>query len=89
MAAGIPILAFNTYYYKDLEETGAVITVPWPSVEQMGEKIAELNDKRNVLVEMMPKAVTFVHGNTQEIWLNRRLQWTKELMEKIIKKPKK
>lgn len=82
MAAGIPILAFDTYYYRDLEETGAVITVPWPSIEQMGDKIAEMNDNRNILVEMMPKAVAFAHGNTQEIWLNRRLQWTKELMEK-------
>lgn len=71
-----------TYYYKDLEETGAVVTVPWPSVEQIGNKIAEINNNRKLLVEMMAEAVAFARENTQEIWLNRRFQWTKELMKK-------
>jgi glycosyltransferase involved in cell wall biosynthesis len=82
LAAGIPILAFDTYYYKELEETGAVVTVPWPSVEKMGDKIAEINNSRKLLADMMSKAVAFARENTQEIWLERRFQWTKELMKK-------
>lgn len=76
MAAGIPILAFDTYYYKDLSLTGAVDTVAWPSVEKMSQKIEYYSKSRNLLADMMVRAVEFAKQNTQEAWLERRFEWT-------------
>ena len=76
MAAGIPILAFDTYYYRDLTATGAVSTVPWLSVEALAQQIAEYDQNRQLLAEMVLKAIEFAKQNTQEIWLDKRLDWT-------------
>ncbi len=76
MAAGIPILAFDTYYYEDFVSTGAVATVPWLSVDQLAEKIAYFAGNRELLSEMAVNAVEFATQNTQEIWLDRRFDWT-------------
>jgi glycosyltransferase involved in cell wall biosynthesis len=76
MAAGIPILAFNTYYYKDLASTGAVDVVEWPSVQQMAQKIANYSENRELLADMAVQAVEFAKKNTQEEWLDRRFEWT-------------
>lgn len=76
MAAGIPILAFDTYYYKDLSSTGAVDTVAWPSVEEMSQKIAHYSINRHLLADMAVRAVEFAKQNTQEEWLERRFAWT-------------
>ena len=82
MAAGIPILAFDTYYYKDLEATGAVTVVPWLSTEQLAEKIIYFNSNREILADMVEKAVNFAKENTQEIWLDKRFNWTIENISK-------
>jgi len=76
MASGIPILAFDTYYYQDLTSTGAVDTVSWLSVDQLAEKVARYEKNRELLAEMSRKAVDFARHNTQEIWLDRRIDWT-------------
>ncbi|WP_448560821.1 glycosyltransferase [Trichothermofontia sp.] len=76
MAAGIPILAFDTYYYKDLTYTGAVDTVPWLSVEKLAEKITYYEKNREVLSARVLKAIDFAKQNTQEQWLDRRIKWT-------------
>ena len=79
MAAGIPVLAFDTYYYRDLECTGAVATVPWPSVEALARKIADFAEDKEPLVQMSAKGVLFARDNTQEIWLRKRLEWTLDI----------
>ncbi|QKD84221.1 glycosyltransferase family 4 protein [Thermoleptolyngbya sichuanensis A183] len=76
MAAGIPILAFDTYYYRDLSATGAVDTVAWPSIEEMSQKIAYYSKNRDLLADMAVQAVEFAKQNTQEEWLQRRFEWT-------------
>jgi glycosyltransferase involved in cell wall biosynthesis len=76
MAAGIPILAFDTYYYRDLTSTGAVDTVRWLSVEQLAERIADYDNNRELLASMVMPAVDFAKRNTQEKWLEQRFQWT-------------
>ncbi|MFQ3618776.1 MAG: glycosyltransferase family 4 protein [Cyanobacteriota bacterium] len=76
MAAGIPILAFDTYYYRDLSSTGAVDTVAWPSIEEMSQKIAYYSKHRDLLADMAVRAVEFAKQNTQEEWLERRFAWT-------------
>jgi glycosyltransferase involved in cell wall biosynthesis len=82
MAAGIPILAFNTYYYKELESSGAVETVPWLSVNKMADKIVYFSTNKERLIGMSKNAVDFAKQNTQEIWLDRRLDWTYEMFNK-------
>lgn len=79
MAAGIPILAFDTYYYQDLTTSGAVATVPWLSVGGLAERLAYYADHSGLLADMTQHAVEFAQQNTQEIWLDRRFAWTLEL----------
>ena len=76
MAAGVPYLAFDTYYYRELLESGAGRIVPWPDVSAMAEAIVELEENREQLVSMVEHAVSYARANTQEIWLDRRLAWT-------------
>ena len=81
LAAGIPILAFDTYYYRDLKNTGAVVTVPWRSVDQLANKITYYEKNRDLLEEMVLRAVDFASQNSQEKWLARRLEWTHQYAE--------
>ena len=76
MAAGIPYLAFDTYYYRELLESGAGQIVPWIDVEAMAQAIVELDRNREQLVSMIERSVRYARVNTQEIWLKRRLAWT-------------
>ncbi len=76
MAAGIPFLAFDTYYYKQLAQTGAGSVVPWPDEGELSRSIVALSQDRERVAKMVLAAVTFAQQNTQEIWLDRRLDWT-------------
>jgi glycosyltransferase involved in cell wall biosynthesis len=76
MAAGIPYVAFDTYYYRELLESGAGRVVPWPEVEAMGQMLVHLEKNRDEVADMIENAVGFARSNTQEIWLERRQAWT-------------
>lgn len=76
MAAGIPYLAFDTYYYKELLESVAGRVVPWPDVEAMGKMLVHLEKDRDEVADMIGNAVAFARTNTQEVWLERRQEWT-------------
>lgn len=76
MAAGIPYLAFDTYYYQELLESEAGRTVPWLEVDAMAQAIVELERNREQLVNMVEHSIAYARANTQEIWLERRLAWT-------------
>jgi len=76
MAAGVPYLAFDTYYYRELLESGAGRTVPWLDVEAMAKAIVELDRDRELLINMVKNSVVYASANTQEIWVERRLSWT-------------
>ncbi len=76
MAAGIPYLAFDTYYYRQLLESGAGEVVPWPDVEAMARSIVRLAALREEIVTRIENAIAFAHLNTQDIWLERRMAWT-------------
>jgi glycosyltransferase involved in cell wall biosynthesis len=77
MAAGVPYLAFDTYYYRELLESGAGRTVQWLDVDAMAKAIVELEGNREQLVSMVEHSVPYARANTQEIWLERRLAWTR------------
>ncbi len=75
-AAGIPIVAFDLSYYRDLARGGAVLVAPWLDVRAVAEGILELDEERDRLKTMIRSAVEFARRNTQEIWLERRVAWT-------------
>jgi glycosyltransferase involved in cell wall biosynthesis len=76
-ARGIPLLAFDTYYYRELADAGAsVMCSPWRDVEAMAQRLVELASERAKLADLVPPAVEFARQNTQEIWLARRAAWT-------------
>jgi glycosyltransferase involved in cell wall biosynthesis len=78
-ARGMGVLAFATYYYRDLAEKGAgVETVPWPDVGAMADALVALHADRRRLVELAERGLTFAAANTQDVWLARRAQWTFE-----------
>jgi glycosyltransferase involved in cell wall biosynthesis len=81
-AAGVAVLAYDTQYYKELESLGApVALVPWGRVAALADRLLELERGRQQLGELLQKAVSFAADNTQEIWLERRVDWTRRLFE--------
>lgn len=79
MAAGIPLLAYDTDYYKDLVNTGAVDVVPWRSEEALAEKIVAFHKDRALLAKRIAAGVTFAKENSQDIWMERRHGWILDL----------
>ena len=76
MACGLPIVAFATDYYSDLEPSGAVDLVPWPSVERMADRIEHFAREKERLLPMARAGIEFARANTQEAWLQSRADWT-------------
>jgi glycosyltransferase involved in cell wall biosynthesis len=81
LAAGVPILAFDTYYYRELVRSGAVDTVPWPDVDALAQRLTRHAADRTWLAAAARRGVEFAAANTQEIWLDRRIAWTFELLD--------
>lgn len=78
MARGVPIVAFDIDYFKNLaEKSGAVALAQWPSPASLGEQLVKLEQDRPAVARMARKGVAFARANTQEIWLDRRTKWTK------------
>ena len=83
MAAGLPVLAFDTLYYRSLlEKTGAVDLVPWPSVEALALRIEHFMRYREQLTELTLRTRQVALTNTAEIWLEKRWSSILELFEK-------
>jgi glycosyltransferase involved in cell wall biosynthesis len=81
MARGLPVIAFDISYFRDLAASGAsVMTTPWPHPEGMASALAGLSADRNRLAGLVRNAVVFARANTQEIWLARRHAWLQELL---------
>jgi glycosyltransferase involved in cell wall biosynthesis len=85
MASGLPILGFDIDYYTSLsEESSAVESSPWPDVDAFAARIIALDLDRALLERMSRAAVEFARANTQEIWLNRRIEWTLSLLDSSV-----
>ena len=78
MASGVPILAFDTYYYQDLQRSEAVDVVPWLSIEALAERLVQYAAHKPSLEASIRNGVLFAQDNTQDIWLRRRYEWTLE-----------
>jgi glycosyltransferase involved in cell wall biosynthesis len=82
MASGQAVLAYDTYYYRELKDAGGgVDTVPWLDPQSLGRRLIEVCADRSRIAHLIANGAEFAKGNTQEIWLDRRIQWTRELME--------
>lgn len=82
MAVGVPFLAFDTDYYRELAVSGAGVLSAWPDVDKAAMKLAELDRDRSTLVEMAAAAHAFAVANTQESWVARRDVWTREALRR-------
>ena len=81
-AAGEALLAYDTYYYRELAQAGAPVElVPWRDHAAMGRRLLELDRDRPRLAAHLRAARAFAVPNTQEAWLDRRVEWTKALFE--------
>lgn len=80
MAAGVPVLAFDVAVYADLQRTGAVTVVPVLAIEALAARIAGLVRGKGALAHMVQAAITFARRNTRDIWIERRVDWTLELL---------
>lgn len=82
MASGVPVLGFDIDYYLSLsKESNAVETTPWLDVDAFAARIVDLDTDRDRLVRMSRGAVEFARANTQEHWVNRRIEWTLSLLD--------
>ena len=80
-ASGQYVLSYDTYYYRDLQESGAAVeVVPWGNVEAMGRALVALSHDRDRLTKAIERGVAFARQNTQEIWLQKRLTWTRQAL---------
>lgn len=76
-ALGMGVLAFDTYYYRELAALGAgVQTVPWPDTPALTQALQKLARDRAELIRLARAGVTFARDNTQELWLQRRAACT-------------
>jgi glycosyltransferase involved in cell wall biosynthesis len=76
-ALGMVVVAFDTYYYRELSEMGAgVVVMPWLDCGAMARALMELATNRSRLVELAGCSLAFAATNTQNEWLARRARWT-------------
>jgi len=80
MAVGVPFLAFDTDYYRELASSGAGTCAPWPDINAAAAVLAELDEDRTRLKAMATAAHAFAVANTQESWVARRDAWTREAL---------
>jgi glycosyltransferase involved in cell wall biosynthesis len=82
MASGQALVAYDTYYYRELGDAGApVAVVPWLDIDAFARKLVEVTTDRPRLAKMARAGVEFARNNTQEQWLARRIEWTRALFE--------
>jgi glycosyltransferase involved in cell wall biosynthesis len=88
LARALPILAFDITYFKDLAEAShAVAVVDWPKPEALAAGIEQLLEDRSRLARMAENGVRFAMTNTQEIWMQRRADWTNRLLFDEVSSP--
>ena len=78
MASGLPIIAFDISYYRDLSElSGAVVLTPWLDERRLAEALLSLARDQSTLKTLSASARIFAAQNTQEAWLATRAEWTR------------
>lgn len=80
LASGMPLLAFDTPFYRSMAAySNAVEVTPWPEVEALAARLAELAHDKQQLVPLVENAVHAARENSGKQWLERRVRWVDEL----------
>lgn len=88
MARGLPTLAFDISYFRDLAaDSGAIALAAWPDAAQLAQRIVEIDRDRTRLANMAQRGLDFARHNTQIIWLERRARWIEEVVEDVATAP--
>jgi len=80
MAAGLPIVAFDTAYYRGLAREGAVALCREHTSRGLAERLVALYGERAQLCALAERGVRFARDNAQQVWIERRKQWTEALL---------
>lgn len=81
MARGLPIVAFDINYYKDLAALGGgVVLADWPDPVAVADRICELAANRAELARLAEQGVAFALANTHSRWITLRSQWVLEYL---------
>lgn len=81
MARGLPILAFDISYFRDLARcSGAVALAAWPDPRSLAERLSALERDRREIAAMAQRGLAFAADNTQAIWLRRRQEWVEAVI---------
>jgi glycosyltransferase involved in cell wall biosynthesis len=81
MASGQAVLAYDTYYYRELAAAGGgVDVVPWLDEQAFCQRLLEHCADRRRLGGLIGRSVAFARANTQEMWLGRRVEWTLDVL---------
>ncbi|WP_019560904.1 glycosyltransferase family 4 protein [Caldimonas manganoxidans] len=81
LARGIPLLAFDISYFRDLAQASqSVVLSPWPDPEALAKCLEQLAADPQRLADMAARGVEFARANTQSIWLQRRAKWMQEVV---------
>jgi glycosyltransferase involved in cell wall biosynthesis len=85
MARGLPVVAFDISYFRDLAQTSqAVVLARWPEPAALARSLEQVAADRERLVDMARKGVAFARANTQAVWLQRRAAW----MQAVVRPPR-
>ena len=78
MARGLPVVAFDTEYFRTLSEqsNGAVALSAREDTSALAETLTRLHRDRSELAGRAASAIAFAAENTQRAWLEKRIAWT-------------
>ena len=80
MARGLGTIAYDTYYYKDLAISNAVLLSPWKDISKLAQTIHKFAIDLDARRRVANSAFYFAKSNTQDVWLEKRKNWVKEFL---------
>ena len=81
MARGLGIIAYDTYYYRDLSTSNAVLLSPWNDIPELARTINDFALDSDTRRRVARSALLFAKNNTQDIWLDKRKNWIRDFLK--------
>lgn len=78
MSQGLATVAYDTPYYLGLVYSGAVFVSEWNDPEGIAANLQKLSADRSLLADASRDGLEFARTNTQEYWLKKRVEWTRQ-----------
>lgn len=81
MARGVPTLAYDISYFRDLaQKTGSIALACWADDVSLCNQLVRFHNDRSALPSMAVSGIEFAVENTQEVWLQKRVRWTHQFL---------